>query len=164
MDIWNYNSDGILIGKGVADADPKSNGGSFLIPAFATPLQPPTFDAQTHLARWEDGAWKIEAIPAAPEPDPPTPEMVQAAMTSVVQLHMDTVARSWGYDSIASAVTYADEPAVEQFQLEGRSLRAWRSLVWADCYEKLGAVTRQERPIPTAEELIYELPGIPERP
>lgn len=47
-----------------------------------------------------------------------------------VQAHLDTVARTYGYDGIATVVTYAEEPAVARFQLEGQAFRAWRSKVY----------------------------------
>jgi hypothetical protein len=71
---------------------------------------------------------------------------------------MDKKAQEIGYDNLISAVTYADEPLVPAFQTEGLAFRAWRSLVWAYCYSVLAAVVAGERQIPTATELIAELP------
>lgn len=83
-----------------------------------------------------------------------------SALTAAMQLHMDTVAHAAGYDSIASAVTYADEPAVAKFQAEGQALRAWRSQVWATCYAGLDQVMNGTRAMPTAAEIIAELPTL----
>jgi hypothetical protein len=79
-------------------------------------------------------------------------------LTDAVQQHMDKVAKSKGYDNLLSAVSYAEEAAVPQFQAEGISFRAWRSAVWAYCYAQLAAVLSGEREAPTVEELIAELP------
>jgi hypothetical protein len=57
-------------------------------------------------------------------------------------------------------VTYADEPAVPRFQEEGRRLRAWRSLVWAKCYDMLDQVQRGDVPIPTEAEVLAALPEL----
>ena len=65
-----------------------------------------------------------------------------------------------GYNDIKSAVTYADEPAVPKFQAEGLVFREWRSLCWAHYYAAMAAVHLGERAIPTAEELIAELPPL----
>lgn len=92
------------------------------------------------------------------DPPAPTPEQVIASITAAVQAHMDAAARDAGYDDVKSAVTYADEPAVPRFQEEGRAFRAWRSLVWAKCYELLDAVQAGTRPPMTAEQVIAELP------
>lgn len=75
-----------------------------------------------------------------------------------VQQHMDAEAQVLGYDDIKSAVTYADEPSVPKFQIEGKSFRAWRSLCWGYCYEQLDKVQNNERTVPTVEELVAELP------
>ena len=63
-----------------------------------------------------------------PEPPPPTRD-------ELVQRHLDAVARSFGYDDLVTAISYAEEPAVPKFQDEGRALRAWRSMVWAAVHE-----------------------------
>lgn len=86
-------------------------------------------------------------------------EMSQRAVVAV-QKHMDDAARARGYDDIKSAVTYADEPAVPRFQAEGMAFRAWRSLCWAKCYVVQADVESGSREMPTAEELIAELPAL----
>ena len=55
-----------------------------------------------------------------------------------VQRELDKEAQTKGYDSIHTAVTYADEPTNATFQADGQSFRAWRSNVWAYCYAALG--------------------------
>lgn len=102
-----------------------------------------------------------EGCPVLVAPLPPTPEQIRAALSAAVQAHLDTRAQAAGYDSIFTAVTYADEAAVPRFQAEGEALRAWRSLVWAKCYEVLADVESGKRGIPLAEDLIAELPAIP---
>jgi hypothetical protein len=91
-------------------------------------------------------------------------QQLQAGLALAVQEYLDRTARSWGYDNILAAATYAEEPAVSQFQLEGRALRAWRSLVWAACIVVLGEVQRGLRSAPTLDELMAALPAAPERP
>lgn len=91
---------------------------------------------------------------------PPSLESIIKSYESAVQAHLNAVAIDAGYDSIVSAVTYAEEPAVPKFQAEGQAFRAWRSLCWAYCYEALEEVQDGERPQPSVEELISELPAI----
>ena len=95
-----------------------------------------------------------------PPPPAPTAEQIRADRVAAVYAHMDAAAHALGYDDIRAAVTYADEPAVPKFQAEGRAFRAWRSLVWAHCYQVLDDVQAGLRPIPTAEGLIAELPEL----
>lgn len=79
---------------------------------------------------------------------------------AVIQEHMDKAAKSAGYDDIKTAVTYADEPAVAKFQVEGQTFRTWRSLVWAYSYEQLALVQGGKRQQPTIAELLAELPQL----
>lgn len=97
---------------------------------------------------------------SAPEDPAPTPEQLRADRVAAVYAHLNGAAQALGYDDIRAAVTYADEPAVPKFQAEGLGLRAWRSLVWARCYQVLDEVQSGRRPIPTADELIAELPTL----
>lgn len=83
----------------------------------------------------------------------------KAAIVAAVQAHLDATARLLGYDSIYTAATYADEPAVPQFQAEGQALRAWRSQVWAACHAILAAVLANERAEPTPDDVVLELPA-----
>ncbi|MFU2050600.1 hypothetical protein [Bordetella hinzii] len=87
-----------------------------------------------------------------------TPEEIQNQKVALVQKYMDDAARALRYDSIANAITYADEPSVPKFQAEGLAFRAWRSRVWEKCYEILDEVQSGARGIPSDEELIDELP------
>lgn len=102
-------------------------------------------------------AWLAEGN--TPEPaDQPTQAQIIASIASAIQLHLDTTAQSFGYDDIKTAVTYADEPSVPKFQAEGQALRAWRSLVWAKCYELLDEVNSGLREPLAAEQVIDLLP------
>lgn len=79
---------------------------------------------------------------------------------TIIQKHLDDAAVRVGYDDIKTAVTYADEPSVPKFEIEGKALRAWRSLVWAYGYEQIAAVQSGDRALPTPEQLIAELPPL----
>lgn len=104
--------------------------------------------------------FELEAEPVEPDPVPQTPDQIKAALAGSVQNHLDVAARSRGYDSILSAVTYADEYSVKIFQKEGQAFRLWRSLVWEKCYAILAEVIAGTREIPGADALIAELPPL----
>lgn len=93
--------------------------------------------------------------PVLADPEQPTLDQLVADITTAVQAHLDAAARAAGYDDIRSVVTYADEPAVPKFQADGQAFRAWRSLVWAKCYELLAAGKQL-----TAEAVIAQLPQL----
>jgi hypothetical protein len=167
MIAYSFDPDtGRLIGPVTCDESPLEPG-EYLVPAFATTAEPPESVPAGAEARWDGTHWQVFTYPApTPEPPPPepTPEEIRAALAAAVQANLDGLARSWGYDGIASAVTYAGEPAVPRFAAEGAALRAWRSQVWAACYEVLAEVQAETRPIPTEEELLGDLPAAPARP
>lgn len=85
-------------------------------------------------------------------------ENIVATLTAEVQRHLDDTAKAAGYDTIYTAISYAEEPAVPKFQTEGRALRAWRSIVWERCNEVMAEVQDGERDVPSTEELISLLP------
>lgn len=89
---------------------------------------------------------------------PESTNTLLARLTAAVQAHLDAAAKAAGYDSIYTAVSYADEPAVPKFQAEGQAFRAWRSIVWDAANSVRAAVEAGTRQIPTAAELIAELP------
>lgn len=84
---------------------------------------------------------------------------VQAALTKAVQNYMDATVQARGYDGIATACTYATSTD-ETFAKEGTACVAWRDKVWRHCYDTLAEVLAGQRDIPTAEELIAELPKL----
>ncbi len=161
MKIFNYHpTSGLLLGESIADESPLEEG-VFLVPAFSTDLTPPD-PIGGKIIVFSEEAWHYvdEAVESPPVVEAPTQEMVIAAYSAAVQSHLDAAARSAGYDNINTAVSYADEPAVAKFQIEGTAFRAWRSLCWAYCYAQLDAVQAQERTQPTISELIAELPAL----
>jgi len=101
-----------------------------------------------------------DGAPVLADPEPQTEVAVIAAIAAAVQAHMDDAAKAAGYDDIKSAVTYADEPVVPKFQLDGIAFRAWRSLVWEKCYSLLAQVKSGEIEPMTAEQVIAELPQL----
>lgn len=77
-----------------------------------------------------------------------------------IQLLLDTTAKKYGYDSITTAVSYAEEPAVEKFQNDGKAFRQWRSLVWEYAYKELAKVKAGVREIPSLDDFMTELPKL----
>lgn len=76
-----------------------------------------------------------------------------------VQRHLDETARTRGYDGILSLASYAASTH-PPFAAEGRAGADWRDSVWGYCYQVLADVQAGTRPIPTAEQLIGELPAM----
>lgn len=160
MDIYHYDPiSGRYTKPGVADPDQLTEG-DWLVPAFATIDEPPPAP-EGMFAAFIDDAWALLTEPEPeepPEPEPETPEQTKARLSRVLQALLDATAKAQDFDTIFTAVTYADEPAVPRFQIPGAALRAWRSLVWATGYAVMDAVIAGERPIPTEAELLAEMP------
>lgn len=83
-----------------------------------------------------------------------------ATFEQAIQAHLDGTARACGYDSIGTAVSYAEEPAVPKFQEDGMAFRAWRSLVWAYAYQELDKVKSGQREVPAVDDFLAELPKV----
>lgn len=60
-----------------------------------------------------------------------------ASYKAAVNSHIDNQAKALGFDSIITAVTYADEEQDPVNQYRGLALRKWRSACWQKCREIL---------------------------
>lgn len=136
MQVHNYEaSTGRYLSSGPADEDQLSPG-EFHLPAFATFEQPPPLH-EGQEAFFRSGGWVIEVIPepvveALPEePAQERVEDVTGQRLAETRGMLEQVAKSWGYQSTVECISYADEPAVPRFQVEGMTLRRWRSLLEA---------------------------------
>ena len=95
-----------------------------------------------------------------PAPIPVDPVEVSKQYEQAVQTKLDTAARERGYDSLATAISYAEEPAVPRFQADGQAFRRWRSLVWDCAHSVLNEVLAGEREQPELEAFLESLPGL----
>ena len=86
------------------------------------------------------------------------PLPTEADYSAAIQSSLDELAKAEGFDSIHTAVSYADEPSVKSFQDHGIMFREKRSLVWAASYEIMAEVKAGSRAMPTIDELLAELP------
>ena len=149
---YQWGIDGLFVG--VVEVDEAGP-----LPFRSTPTKPPKLTG-SQVARWTGSGW--EKLAAAPEIDPyvPTAEEFAKAYELAVQARLDAAAIAARYDSIATAISYAEEPAVPKFQNDGKAFRAWRSLVWAYAYEQLALVLAGGREQPTVDEFLAELPAL----
>lgn len=98
----------------------------------------------------ETEAIRLASIPAK------TPEQIIAELEAAVRSFMDGKAAERGYDDIKSATIRAGYPG--PFHDEGVAYATWMDACWAHCYQALAAVQSGSRTIPTAIELIADLP------
>lgn len=94
---------------------------------------------------------------AAFVPHIPSADEIKQTMIDAIQKHLDTTAKTRGYDGILSLASYAVS-AHPPFAAEGRAGANWRDAVWGYGYQVLAAVQAGTRTVPTPEALIAELP------
>ena len=82
---------------------------------------------------------------------------IQKQMTYAVQVALDSFARTRGYDGIMSACSYSNSTDA-QFKLEADYCIQLRDTTWRMGYAILAEVKAGNRPVPTVDELIAELP------
>ena len=109
--------------------------------------------SQSHVWDWTTLQWVDNP------PPPPTAEEIVAQVTAAVQSHLDAEARARSYDGILSLASYAASTN-PTFSAEGHAGVVWRDAVWAHCYQVLADVQAGTRAIPTAVELLAELPAM----
>ncbi|MDO6967016.1 hypothetical protein [Rhizobium alvei] len=87
---------------------------------------------------------------------PITAAEARAAYGAVIQSMLDEKARSRGYDSIASAISYRGDGNM-QFAAEAEALFAWRSAVWTYSAAELDRVLEGLRIQPAIEAFLEEV-------
>lgn len=88
-------------------------------------------------------------------PPPPTLEDYEQA----IQSHIDATARQRTYRSGDACATYVNS-TTPQWAAEAQAFVAWRDAVWAYAFAEMDKVQNGERPQPTVEEIVAELPAI----
>lgn len=142
-----------------ADPDPMQPG-LFLYPAYSTPIEPPEFVAgKVRVFNPQAEAWEMRDLPPEVMPDAVALSSDDRAtvMRLAVGRYANSVAVGYGYDSIDEAVSYAEEPAVPQYQAEGRALRTWRSLLWAAFEQLLVQIANGEVDAPAGDVALFAL-------
>lgn len=95
---------------------------------------------------------------------PADPDQLIAAITSEyresVQANFHNVAVQHGYFNMLDVMAYAEEPSVAKYQKDGLAFRKWRSLVWEYAQVQIPLIATKQRPKPTVEAFLAELPAL----
>lgn len=102
-----------------------------------------------------DGSFYLAGM--LPVPPAPTVEQIIAKFEQVVSRKIDETAQENDFDNILTCTKYTGFDNV--FREHAEALLAWNAACWVKCHQVLDAVTSGTRSIPTAEELIAELPA-----
>lgn len=106
----------------------------------------------------------IGGKPIAIEAPAPLVGEVAQACSAALRAHIDAGARAWGYDSAATAASYAVSTN-PRFKAEARALIAWRDQAWHWAEGVLEAVKAGKRePHETPSAFVADSPPIPTRP
>ncbi|MES2587022.1 MAG: hypothetical protein V4536_08895 [Pseudomonadota bacterium] len=116
-------------------------------------------DVQIGYDKQEDGSFIAPAL---------TAEQIQAqtiaTYQSAAQNLLDSVAKSWGYDSVVSAASYASSTNA-QFKAEALALITWRDEVWGSAYALLASIEGGKKSAPkSVDDFLAGLPLAPDRP
>lgn len=179
--VYSFGPDRVYIGPvelDESDLSPADEGEVWLVPGNCLEAEPPPAVEGKRYFAAANGLWIEEDIPvprspvepSVPQPPDEAPAAVEleprvltlqeraVALREGVQKYLDLTAASYGYADISTAVTYAEEPAVPRFQVQGRAFRAWRSHVWDFCYSLQDKVAAGQIEEPTIDELLPMLP------
>lgn len=99
----------------------------------------------------------VEPPPPDPEPEPALPDIDD--YRRAVQAHVDATAQERQYDGGHTCATYlgSSNPV---WAAEAQAFVSWRDAVWGYAFAELGRVQNGERPQPTIEDFLEELPPI----
>ena len=91
-------------------------------------------------------------------PPAPTKEQIVFTYEIAARQNLDSVAISWGYDSLLSAASYLGSTNA-QYASDAKALVAWRDSYWEAAY------TIEQGTLPdTAEAFVAMLPAAPTKP
>ncbi|MGO4666578.1 hypothetical protein [Bosea sp. 2RAB26] len=107
--------------------------------------------ARIDLHAWLDGGGTIQ--PRATQPA--TSDDYRYA----IQAHVDATAQQRSYDSGITCASYVNS-TVPAWASQAAIFVAWRDAVWAYAYSELAKVEGGQRPQPTVEAIVSELPLI----
>jgi hypothetical protein len=125
-----------------------------LVPLVSPPLGPGQRYGEGRAVYVDRVEVSIEEIPWQERQD-----VLIGELENAVDQHIRTVCTSKGYDSEDSLSKYMARPN-SPWYAECIALGDWIDACWLKCHEVLNAIIAEERPAPTAEELLTELPAI----
>lgn len=83
---------------------------------------------------------------------------LQDLVVREVQLRLDGMAKARGYDGIVSLCSYAGSSNLH-FAADARHGLDVRDAAWSQCYQILDDVTAGDRPVPTLDLVLAEMPS-----
>lgn len=126
----------------------------FLIPRGCVTAVPPALSAgQMAQWSWDSEAWQV----IEPEPAQAGPTLDDYRFA--IQSHIDATAGQRSYDSGITCASYVGSTN-PIWAAEAAAFTAWRDDVWTYAYAELAKVQNGQRPQPTVETILAELPAL----
>lgn len=100
-----------------------------------------------------------ETIITAEEKAAATQIRLMASFQAAIQVHVDAAAVAKLYNDGNALAGYVNS-TVPQWAAEAQTFVAWRDAVWLYAYAELDKVQNGQRPVPTVDDFLAELPGI----
>lgn len=97
--------------------------------------------------------------PPSPDPDPTPDVPLIEQFRWGIQMHVDSVAYQKQYDNGISCASYVNSTN-QEWAAQAQCFIAWRDAVWSYAFVELDKVQNGQRPLPSIEEFIAELPVI----
>lgn len=145
---YKYDITGKLLFSAEADISPVT--GQALLPINSTTIAPPEA-LENHYVAFIDSDWVQIPI------NPKTSDEIIAELTKAIEAHYDSIARQKNYDDRYTCAMRAGIIG-SPFQQEGINFGVWMDTCNAYAYQVMYDCLNGLRPIPTATELIAELP------
>ena len=140
---WDYIEDNR--GKTVYDTTTKQESKVDYLGAIKdgfTEIAPSEFDV------WNGSSWEVDTVAQI--------TAQTRDINNAIQNHLDTKAQEFRYDNMMSARSYAGY--TNPFQTEAQSLAVWASECWVKAGEIEADVKAGNRPMPSVDEVLAELP------
>ena len=97
--------------------------------------------------------------PILQDPPEPTLQETQDAISARIQNTIDTLAKSWGYDNIVSAISYLSS-SNKQYAADATALNTWRDAVWTWAFQNFPSITAGQ----DVNAFLANIPAAPSKP
>lgn len=154
MKIYNYdNTTGDFISTGEADESPLEPG-KYIVPAYATTIKPPVFDAVKQRCIFNKVEWVIES---RPEPEP-VPEQEPTNYKDSNELSLWQACTDYEQRYISGSAIGTLSIGVIQGLPKSVEIKAWISNLWMNHYYPRKATITGDAPL-SKEDLDFTLVG-----
>jgi hypothetical protein len=139
--------------------------GVWLLPAFATFIQPPPYMSPQQTPQWTGSGWVIINAPKEQVEEvifgwTATDAEKKAILTKLANDYMDGAARALGFDSIVDATAMANSGSSTQVGRDAIALKNWRLSVMSTIQDVIASVVGNHKPMPSVHGIMERFPQL----